>query len=108
MPTEYYVKKTELNERGLRWCLANGYAVLTNQEETHEGKEEGGAIATAVSNNNDSDLGQIIDDTEESKLSLGETTTNDDNSNPNLNAATQSKEKEATLSPTSYTFDEDN
>src|SRR5210317_434175 len=96
MPTEYYVKKTELNERGLRWCLANGYAVLTNQEDIHEGKEEGGgAIATAVSNNNDSDLGQIIDDTEETKLSLGETTTNDDNSNPNLNnAAAQSKEKE--------------
>jgi hypothetical protein len=95
MPTEYYVKKTELNERGLRWCLDNGYAVLRNQEENQDGKEEG-AIATALSNNNDSDLGQIIDDAEESKLSLGETTTtNDDNSNPNLNnAATQSKEKE--------------
>lgn len=113
MPTEYYVKKTELNERGLRWCLANGYAVLTNQEEIHEGKEEGGgAIATTVSNNNGSDLGQIIDDAEESKLSLETTTNNDDNSNPNLNAATQSKEakKEATLpsaSPNNNTSDRD-
>ena len=106
MPTEYYVKKTELNERGLRWCLANGYAVLTNQEDNHEevDEEKGAVTSTAVSNNNDSDLGQIIDDTEESKLSLGETTTtNDDNCNPNLNAATQpkEKEKEATLTPTS-------
>ena len=115
MPTEYYVKKTELNERGLRWCLANGYAVLTNQEDdNHEGKEEEGAIATAVSNNNnDSDLGQIVDDAEESKLSLGETTTNDDNSNPNLNAATQSKEaeKETKLPSASSNynaFDKDN
>jgi hypothetical protein len=104
MPTEYYVKKTELNERGLRWCLANGYAVLPNQEEDNHDKEkeEEEGTATAVSTNNDSDLGQIIDDAEESKLSLGKTTaattaTNDDNSNPNLNnTATQSKE-EATL-----------